>query len=98
MVVVWLYLKDEGFEENSRTWSSPFARAERLRICQLYSSPVALFDSQTNQLFMCQSCQLLTTLWLIHAHFKVDDEETPEATTQLGLRFLDQIKNARDKG
>ncbi|CAD6589031.1 MAG: hypothetical protein ASARMPREDX12_003568 [Alectoria sarmentosa] len=30
--------------------------------------------------------------------FQVDDEETPEATTQLGLQFLDQIKNARDKG
>lgn len=29
---------------------------------------------------------------------QVNDEETPEETTKLGLRFLDQIKNARDKG
>ena len=34
---VWLYLKRRGVQENSRTWSSPFARAARLRTCQLYS-------------------------------------------------------------
>ena len=34
---VWLYLKGRGVKENSRTWSSPFARAARLRTCQLYS-------------------------------------------------------------